>query len=89
MKKIFCDIHLFSMNQKIYIVNPEEGKQVHVGTAVLEGLPGTICALSKEYDVKKVILGGNSILGNAIAEDIHAFAKMNYSNDEIEVEVLK
>ncbi len=80
---------MFALNQKIFIVDPETGIKQCVATATMEELPAVISAISNEENIPKVLLSGNSIFGAAVSEDILAYTKMHYSENKIEVEVLK
>lgn len=91
MNKIYCELHLFDLYQKIYMVDPETGDKTILGQTIMEELPATITAIGHERGLHKVLLSGNSILGQALAEDIVTYGKQHYNwNDhEMEVEVLK
>ena len=89
MKKIYCELHLFNLDQIIYIVDPETGYKEQVAMTTMEELPEVINAVCDSRDIHKVWLSGNSIFGAAIKEDVLAYAKQHYSWNDIEVEVLK
>lgn len=91
MRKIYCELHLFDLHQKIYMIDTDVGMTNEIGAATMEELPECISAISNETGCRKVLLSGNSVLGMALAEDIVAYSKKNYNwNDhDIEVEVLK
>jgi hypothetical protein len=89
MKKIYCELHLFDLNQTIYIINTETGDKEVVAKAALEEIPQVISAISNEQNISKVLLFGNSIISKAVSEDIIAYSKKHYNWNNIEVEVLK
>jgi hypothetical protein len=89
MKRIFCEIHLFDLNQKVYIIDSGTGNKELIATTTMEGLPEAISAISGEKKIPKVFLAGNSILGATVAEDIVTYSKLHYNWNNIEVEVLK
>ena len=89
MKRIYCELHLFDLHQKVYVVDTETGNKECVAIAPMEELPEVISALSSEKKINHVYLSGNSVFGNAVSEDIVAYSKMNYSWNNIIVEVLK
>lgn len=89
MRKIYCELHLFDLNQTIYVVDPETGYKAAVAVATMEELPEVISAVSNTRDICDVLLSGNSILGSAVAEDILAYSKIHYGCNNINVEVLK
>lgn len=91
MVKIYCELHLFDLYQKIYTVDMSSGEKTVRGQATMEELPAAITALSNELKYNKVVLAGNSVLGKVVAEDIVEYAKRNYNwtDNNIEVEVLQ
>ena len=89
MKRVYCELHMFDLNQTIYIVDPEVGEKSAVAVTTMEELPEVISAVCDSQKVYKVTLTGNSIFGNAVAEDVLTYSKRHYSWNDIEVEVLK
>ena len=89
MKRVYCELHMFDLNQTIYIVDPATGHKEQVAITTMEELPEVISAICDNKKVYKVILTGNSIYGAAVSEDILAYSKKHYSWTNIEVEVLK
>lgn len=89
MKKIYCELHMFDLNQRIFIVDPETGYKEQVAMAPMEELPEAISAISSEQHINQVLFAGNSIFGKAVSEDVVTYSKLNYNNNEIKVEVLK
>ena len=89
MKKIYCELHLFDLNQTIYIVDLETGYKAAIAVATMEELPEVIRAVSNTCKICDIMLSGNSVLGNAVAEDILAYNKIHYGCNNINVEVLK
>ena len=80
---------MFDLHQSIYVVDPAVGNKEQVAITTLEELPEVISAICDARQVFKVILAGNSVYGAAVAEDLLAYSKKNYSWNNIEVEVLK
>lgn len=89
MKKIYCELHMFDLHQRVYIVDPETGEKECVAITTMEGLPEVISALSSEKHIDHVLLSGNSIFGNAVSEDIVTYTKRNYNWNNVIIEVLK
>ncbi len=89
MKRIYCELHLFDLNQAIYLVDPATGAKEQLALATMEELPEVISAICDNKQIYKVLLTGNSILSNAVSEDILTYSKKHYSWNNIEVEVLK
>ena len=89
MKRIYCELHMFDLHQKVYIVDTDTGDKECVAMAPMEELPEVISAISNEKKIDHVYLNGNSVFGKAVSEDILAYSKMNYSHHNIVVEVIK
>lgn len=89
MKKIFCELHIFDLEQKVYVIDDETGERDIVAIAMAEELPAAISALSSEKQIPNIVLSGNFTYSSLISEDIITYSKLNYNNNEIKVEVLK
>ena len=89
MKRVYCELHMFDLNQTIYIVDPSTGIKEAVAVTTMEELPEVISAICDNKKIYKVILTGNSIYGAAVSEDILAYSKKHYNWNNIEVEVMK
>jgi hypothetical protein len=89
VNRIYCDINLFDLYQKVYIINPSLGLKECVTVSPMEELPEVINAVSNEKNIKKILLTGNAILCDSIAQDITVYNRKNYSQNNIEIEVLK
>jgi hypothetical protein len=89
MKRIYCELHLFDLNQAIYVVDPSTGAKEQLALATMEELPEVISAICDNKQIYNVLLTGNSVLSNAVSEDILTYSKKHYSWNNIEVEVLK
>ena len=90
MKKIFCNVNMFDLEQLVYIIDDEtDGKDI-VAMSTIEELPATISALSSEMGIADVVLSGNIVTYNALLSDnIIQYSKLNYNQNEIKVEVVK
>ena len=89
MKRIYCELHLFDLHQNVYIVDTDTGAKDCVAITTMEELPEVISAICDNKQIYKVLLTGNSILSNAVSEDILTYSKKHYNWNDIEVEVLK
>lgn len=88
MKKVYCDLHIFDLNQKIYVYDTETGNLECVAIATIEELPEVINAVCAETDIPNVHLSGNLSYAHMVSEDILAYAKMNYNHkNNIVIEV--
>lgn len=90
MKKIFCNVNMFDLEQLIYIIDDETNGKDIVAMSTIEELPATISALSSEMGIADVVLSGNIVTYNALLSDnIIQYSKLNYNQNEIKVEVVK
>ena len=89
MKKIVCELHMFALQQPVYVVDEADGTHELAVPSTMEELPEIISALCHSKNINKVMLTGNSVFGAAVAEDIIAYSKKHYSENIIEVEVVK
>lgn len=88
MKKVYCDLHIFDLEQKIYVYDTENGSLECVALSTIEELPAVINAVCAETGIANVHLGGNLTYAHMVSEDIVAYSKMNYSTKQnIVVEV--
>lgn len=89
MKRVYCEINMFDLHQNVYVVDSSTGNKECVAITTLEELPEVISAICDAREVYKVTLAGNSIYGAAVFEDILAYSKKHYNQNNIEVEVIK
>lgn len=89
MKRVYCEIHMFDLHQNVYVVDLSTGNKECVAITTLEELPEVISAICDARKVYKVALAGNSVYGAAVSEDILAYSKKHYNQNNIEVEVIK
>ena len=89
MQRVYCELHMFDLNQTVYIVSPSTGEKEAIAITTMEELPEVISAICDAKKIYKVLLTGNSIFGAAVSEDIIAYSKKHYNWNNIEVEVLK
>lgn len=80
MKKVYCDLHIFDLSQKIYVYDTDTGDLECVAIATIEELPEVINAVCAETGIPNIHLGGNLSYANMVSEDILAYSKMNYSH---------
>ena len=48
MKRIYCELHMFDLHQRVYIIDTDTGDKECVAITTMEGLPEVISALSSE-----------------------------------------
>ena len=88
MKKIVCNINMFSMQQSIWLIDDETNNIIYSGDSALHNLPETISALSAKYDVSHICLNDNDEHGALLAKNILEYSKEMYSNNNLEIEVI-
>lgn len=68
MKILYCNILNFELNQKIYIIDNESGKNLVAGSSDIAKLPAAIYDITKSEDnIQKIVLkGGNAHLKEQI-----------------------
>ena len=88
MRMIFCNIQLFSNDQMIQVID-ETGNITHYRKVDIEDLIKMLCVMAGEFDVDNIKLSGSgSVYANAWADELRTALKLNYSNKNIEVEVI-
>ena len=87
MKELICDFSLFKFNQTIYLFDDETKEKINVGSATINGLPETMLALSKKYNVDKIHLSGSANYLAEIASKIYTCNAREYHNNNLKVEV--
>lgn len=88
MKKIICNLNLFTMNSPVFILNTETDNLEYVCDSALSLLPTTLSVLSADKQIPKICLSGNKQYGDKLAQDILEYSKTNYSENIIEIEVI-
>ena len=56
MKRVYCELHMFDLNQTIYIVDPSTGNKEAVAVTTMEELPEVISAICDNKKIYKVTL---------------------------------
>ena len=85
--KVLCNLNLFALEQTIYLID-NYGTVNPVAVAEMEQLPEVVAAICNEHSAYKVVLSGNVAYASTLAEDIQALGLKNYSNNNIQVEVI-
>ena len=90
MKKIFCNINLFDLNQQIFLIDIEHPSlDVLLGETEFIDLGKKISAINEQAKVNNVMLKGNKELLEPIVEEILSYSKTKYNNEEIKVEIIE
>lgn len=87
MKKLICNFSLFKFNQTIFLVDSETEERVRVGDATVDGLPSTLLALCRKYNVNSIHLYGTDNYLAEIASNIYSCNAREYHNNNLKVEV--
>lgn len=85
--KIFCNFNLFDLQQTILLLSDTDNTYMPIGQSETQDLGSTIALLCDTYQVNNVHLIGHSAYAENIKKDILMFSKMNYNNNNIEVEI--
>ena len=85
MARIICNLNLFS---KSPIMLDKDGELAILGYADVNDIHKVICEFCKQYDVTDVKLSGGALFAEGIANDIIIYNRVEYSNNDIEVEVV-
>ena len=88
MRMIFCNIQLFSNDQMIQVID-DEGQITHYRKADIADLVQALCVTATEFEVDAIKLSGaGSVYTEAWAQEVRNALALNYSNKNIEVEVI-
>lgn len=89
MKKIYCDIHLFDLHQRVYMVDTDHpDASVCIAISTIEELPKNLATLASTKNVSNIVLKGNKEYGKFISTEIKDYALNNYNKNNIEIEVM-
>jgi hypothetical protein len=88
VERLYCDVHLFDLHQRVYVVNTDTGLKKEVAICTFEDLPEIINGVGINKKIYKVILSGNRAANEELAENITQFAKNYYNEKIMEVEVI-
>ena len=86
MYVIICQVQPFSNDQMIYV--SKDNQPYYAQKADIHELPRAISAIANEYGVSEVVLGGVTTFNNMLADEIMTTYKLNYSKNDLEIEVL-
>lgn len=88
MKKIVCEIHLFDLHQRVFLVDTETNEKNWIAIAMIDSIPETVSALCDKQKVYSVTLTGNKEYNNTLSKDILEYSRTHYNNNSIEIEVI-
>ena len=90
MKKIFCDINLFDIEQKIFLIDTlQPSLDVVLGFSDIKDLGKKISAINAQSAINDILLVGNEKLCQPIVEEILAHSKMEYNKEDIKIQIIK
>lgn len=90
MKKICCEINLFSSNFPIWIIDTMTGEKELAGDALVpQFIPSHISAIADKYGIKNIHLFGVEKYVYNFVNEIQEVArnKYNYNDNYYEIEV--
>lgn len=88
MKKIVCEINLFDLHQRVFLINSETKEKKCIATVMIDSVPEAISALCNNQKVYSVTLTGNREYNNTLSKDILEYSRTHYNNNSIEIEVI-
>ena len=88
MKKIYCELHLFDLNQTIYVIDLETVHQAAIAVATMEELPEVISQLAHEHNIYTVKLAGSGKYSQLIEYGIETTEMKKYNENKIKIEVI-
>ena len=88
MKKIVCEISLFDLHQRIFLIDTETKEKNWIAIAMIDSIPETVSALCDKQKVYSIVLTGNKGYNNTLSKDILEYSRTHYSNNLIEIEVI-
>ena len=83
---IICQVQPFSNDQMVYVV--KDNQPCYAQKVDINELSRAIGVIANEYGVQKVSLGGVTTFNNMLADEIMTTYKLNYSKNDLEIEVL-
>lgn len=89
MCKLVCLINLFIEQQDIYLVDLDTGKVSIAASCALDSLSEKIVDIADITQVNNIELRSAPSYAASIADDIYAYAKTRYNNNDLIVEVVQ
>lgn len=88
MNKIICFINLGMANARVYELNIEN-EQKFITDMPLEKLSEGLAATSAMYKINNITLIGSPSYADGIVPEIIEYAKTNFNNNDLIVEVMR
>lgn len=87
MRSIYCALDLFDTDQHIYVCDKSTNQTAFLMNSRIENFAKNIAFQCNDLGIKNVHLYGDEIYLEPIVEDIKELGKLEYSCDDIIVEV--
>ncbi len=89
MTKIICFINLFTSNARVYSFNEEINNQTFICEVPVETLSEGLASVSSMNNINTITLIGAPMFAKEIAPEIMEYAKTNFNNNDLIVEVME
>ena len=88
MDKIICFINMFAAKARAYHLDSEDN-QTLISEIPVDQLSYGLAAISAEKNINNITLIGAPDYADALVPEILEYAKLNFSNNDLIVEVMK
>jgi hypothetical protein len=88
MEKIICFINMFAAEAKVYRLD-EDNNQDLINTIPVEKLSAGLAIISANSKINHITLIGAPTYADAIVPEIIEYAKTNFNNNDLIVEVMR
>ena len=85
MKTIICNISMFELHQKVFLVENESNKEIAITS--LEDLNINLVENCRKYNTSNIHLYGNEDYIKPLIEEILTYNESKYGYNEINIEV--
>lgn len=89
MEKLVCFINLFTSNARVYIVHEDTNEQTLVGEIPVDTLEEKLATYSHVTNINNIVLIGAPVFAQELVPEIIQYAKIQYNNNDLLVEVMK
>lgn len=89
MEKLVCFINLFTSNARVYVVHEDTNMQTLVGEIPVDTLEEKLATYSHATNINNIVLIGAPTFAQELVPEIIQYAKIQYNNNDLLVEVMK
>ena len=88
MNRIVCFINMFAANSRVYKLNMSD-EETFICEVPVEKLPAGLASISANEKLNHITLIGAPTYADAIVPEIIEYAKTNFNNNDLIVEVMR